>query len=179
MEELLEQIERALDANLYYLALMSTLVLPDIAGAISYSPKGSSDSEYYDRWFDKYVDDKSLTGEQSRLFRNKILHQGTSIIHGTTCFKEIAFIYTRMSTERQVIIHNSLDNLGGRGILYIDIHLFCDSVLRGVRKWLNEVKNTEQFQKNYSKFIKFHPNGSPEYTPNIPVIASAPLDSEP
>ncbi|MBO1061189.1 MAG: hypothetical protein HEQ14_09745 [Aphanizomenon flos-aquae CP01] len=179
MEELVKQIEKALDSNLYYLALISTLVLPDIAGAISYSPKGSSSEEFYIKWFDKYVDDKALTGKESYLFRHKIVHQGTSIVHGSSSFKKIAFVYTKTTTERQIFLHNILDDLGGRGILYVDINIFCDSVIRGIRKWLHEVENTEQFQKNYSKFIKFHPNGSREYTHNIPVIASAPLDSYP
>ena len=67
MEELVKQIEKALDCNLYYLALISTLVLPDIAGAISYSPKGSSSEEFYVKWFDKYVDDKALTGKDGFL----------------------------------------------------------------------------------------------------------------
>ena len=34
MRDLLEQIERGLDQNLYYLALFSALSLPDICGAV-------------------------------------------------------------------------------------------------------------------------------------------------
>ena len=45
MHDLLEQIEKALECNLYYLALQSTLALPDICGALE-SENMASDLEH-------------------------------------------------------------------------------------------------------------------------------------
>lgn len=172
MKEFLVQIETALNLNLYYLSLMSTLVIPDIAGAISYDEKGSSHEKHYIRWFDTYVDDKTLKAKECYLFRHKMIHQGTSIIPKSS-FKEIFFIYAK---DKEIHVHNVKSQMNGRDILCIDIDIFCKSVIKGAYQWLNEVENTEKFQKNYSKFIKFHPEGL--YPFGLPVIASVASDKD-
>ncbi|MBD2343937.1 hypothetical protein [Anabaena subtropica] len=178
MREFLIQIESALNLNFYYLALMSTLVVPDIAGAITYSSKGSSHEQHYCKWFNEYVHDKTITSQECYLFRHKILHQGTSVIPGTRSFKEIAFIYTNfLPKNKKIYIHNVANEMNRNKILYIDIDIFCNSVIKGAYEWLNEFENTEQFRKNYSKFIKFHPEGLYPYA-GLPVIASASSDED-
>lgn len=54
MRDLLEQIRKGLDVNLYYLALYVTLTLPDICAALE-SDNGRTDGEKYKKWFERYV----------------------------------------------------------------------------------------------------------------------------
>lgn len=54
MEDITDQINRALNANLYYLALFVSISLPDICGATE-SSDGKSTGAKYIAWFDKYV----------------------------------------------------------------------------------------------------------------------------
>ena len=53
MEELLIQIELALQYNLYYLALQSTLTLPDICSALI-DTKGETSGAKYASWCSKW-----------------------------------------------------------------------------------------------------------------------------
>ncbi|MDE2144999.1 MAG: hypothetical protein KGJ01_03500, partial [Patescibacteria group bacterium] len=54
MRDLLTQIGKGLDENLYFLSLFSTLAIPDLCGAIG-SENGKACAEKYKAWFDKHV----------------------------------------------------------------------------------------------------------------------------
>ena len=54
MELILKEIERALDAKLYYLALQASLTLPDICGALQ-SDNGKATGDKYIAWYDTYA----------------------------------------------------------------------------------------------------------------------------
>ena len=54
MNDFLEQILKALDCNLYYLALQSTLSLPDICSALI-SPNGMTSCSQYINWYNTYA----------------------------------------------------------------------------------------------------------------------------
>ncbi|EQD56665.1 hypothetical protein B1A_11430, partial [mine drainage metagenome] len=51
METILQEIERALDAHLYYLAVAMVLTLPDICAALA-SADGESSGQRYRDWYD-------------------------------------------------------------------------------------------------------------------------------
>ncbi len=80
MKNLLEQIKKGLNNNLYYLSLFAVLSIPDICGGID-SENGEADKNKYVQWFNKYVARKYtgfLDGEDSYYFRCSLLHQGSS-----------------------------------------------------------------------------------------------------
>ena len=52
---LLEQVEKSLRQKLYYVAIMTSLVIPDIGGAID-SENGKANRKKYVSWFDKLSD---------------------------------------------------------------------------------------------------------------------------
>lgn len=54
MRNVLDQIEQAVEGNLYYLALFVTLAIPDICGALD-SDDGRATGAKYVAWFDKHV----------------------------------------------------------------------------------------------------------------------------
>lgn len=86
MLDKINEIEIALENNLFQSALALTLTLPDICGLIEYPKKGVG--ERYISWFDNYVykyyykNDTSydgvyeFTGEVCYQLRNKFLHEG-------------------------------------------------------------------------------------------------------
>jgi len=54
MELLLEQIEKGLNANLYYLSLFVALCIPDICGALE-SQNGEAHRDKYLKWIEEYL----------------------------------------------------------------------------------------------------------------------------
>jgi hypothetical protein len=54
MEPILAEIEKALDAGLYYLAVMLAVAIPDICGALE-SKDGRSGPVQYKAWYDAHL----------------------------------------------------------------------------------------------------------------------------
>src|ERR1022692_3417221 len=77
MEAILTEIDRALDAGLYYLAIALSLTLPDICGALE-SPDGGATRERFTAWYDTYLAQtyQSLTAADCYSLRCGVIHQG-------------------------------------------------------------------------------------------------------
>lgn len=73
LELMFLEIERALDAGLFYLAVAMSLTLPDICAALE-SPNGEASGPKYKAWFNanlaRYFPDPSLRAERTTLRRN-------------------------------------------------------------------------------------------------------------
>ena len=90
MLELIDDVNRALDAECYFAALSLVLTFPDICGKAKY-PKEKMSSKRYKDWYDEYVGKYEqcpcefcrkqpmpyLSGEVVYNLRNSLLHQGT------------------------------------------------------------------------------------------------------
>lgn len=164
MRDFLTQIQKGLDSNLYFLALFSVLSIPDICGAMS-SEDGEAKPDRYKKWFDDYVAVKYngfVTGEDCYFFRCSLLHQGSSQ-HPKGNYKRVIFIEPSATTN---ILHNNILN----DALNIDVKIFCNDIVSGVEKWLDENENTDLYKRNYDKFMRRYPNGLPPYIVGVSVI---------
>ena len=163
MEDFLQQIEKALDFNLYYIALQSTLTLPDICGALE-SQNGESTKSKYFTWFNKYFKgDVWLTDKDCYFFRCANVHQAKTI-HKNSKYSRILFIEPQTVP---ITMHNCIIE----DALCIDVNIFCRDMISSVRDWLNIIKNDTTFQNNYATFIKRYPNGISPYISGAPVIS--------
>lgn len=165
MRDFLEQIHVALAHDLHYLALFTSLAIPDICGAIE-SNSGTASSRKYIHWFNEYVSDKYLpflTGEDCYYFRCSALHQGSSQ-HPKSSYSRVVFLEPSATTN---VFHRNILN----DALNLDVRLFCLDMLDGAKKWLQEHEGTELYEKNYSKFLKRYPNGLAPYIVGTPVIS--------
>jgi len=164
MQEILDQIQQGLEMNLYYLTLFVALSLPDICGAIN-SKDGEASGNQYISWFDKYIAPKYnnfLTGSDCYRFRCSLLHQG-STQHPKSSYSKILFIEPFATTN---IFHNNVFN----DALNIDVKIFCNDMIEGVKKWLSNVETTDLYKTNYEKFVKRYPKGLAPYIVGVPVI---------
>jgi len=164
MQNLLNQIQKGLEVNLYYLSLFVALSLPDICGAID-SKDGNATSEKYIKWFDRYVAPKYsgfLKGEDCYRFRCSLLHQGSSQ-HPKSTYSRVLFVEPTATTN---VFHNNVMNAA----LNIDVRIFCSDMIEGTKKWLQKVEKTDLYKENYNKFMKRYPNGLAPYIVGVPVI---------
>ena len=183
MYDLIDQLERSLDTDLYYLSLFAALAIPDIAGALN-SSDGTANGQRYRDWYNKWILPKKqerkyaffpdnlkvkvpipqsyFDGDTCYYFRCSILHQGTSQ-HPNSAYSRIIFIEpgTTKST-----IHDSIIN----DTLCMDLIFFCEEIIGGVKNWLSHVKGTQPFENNYANSLKRYPNGLSSYITGVPVI---------
>lgn len=164
MEDFLQQIEKALSYNLYYIALQSTLTLPDICGALQSTDGTATKAKYVD-WYNTYFLKKTfLSADDCYYFRCSNIHQGKTV-HKNSTYSRILFV--EPSEKNSIVLNNNIIN----GALNIDVNIFCTDMIASVRNWLTLVKNDETFQENYSSFIKRYPNGLPPYIVGVPIIS--------
>lgn len=165
MKDFLNQIQRALSLNLYYMALFASLAIPDICGAIG-SINGEAHRSKYIKWFNTYVAHKYmeiLTGENCWYFRCSMLHQGSSQ-HPKSTYSRFLFVEPSVTTN---IIHcGILDDA-----LCIDVRIFCMDIISGALVWLQQYEGTELYKRNYNKFMRRYPNGLSPYIGGVPVIS--------
>lgn len=166
MEDLLLQIKTATDNNLYYLALLTTLALPDICSSLESADGKTSGAQYKD-WYNKYAFGKcstELDGHNCYKFRCSTLHDGHTQDDGLK-YSRILFIEPS-STYGSVVHDNILE-----GALNIDLKTFCYAMIDAVHKWLLDVKDNPNFITNYSKFMKRYPTGLSPYIGGVPIIS--------
>jgi hypothetical protein len=77
MQAITDEIEKALAAGVYYLALMTALSLPDVCAALE-SPNGATNGAKYKAWYGVWMAPSypEMTAEDIYGLRCGIVHQG-------------------------------------------------------------------------------------------------------
>lgn len=162
MQDIVEAIRKSLKEGNYYSALFLTITLPSICGALE-SNNGQDTKTKYIRWYDHYIDDLMLKGEDCYALRCSLLHQGKTT-HTGSSFSRILFTYPNQS--RSIFHNNSIE-----GALNLDIPLFCKRVLKAVERWQTEIENTTNYKRNIANAIRIYPNGLAPFIVGIPLIS--------
>lgn len=162
MELMLKDIEQALNAELYFIALQSSLTLPDICASLV-STDDKNKRQKYVKWYDDNVQKLHptyLDGEECWKYRCSCVHEGGS---KTKNYSRVIFLAPGQS---QIRMHN---NIIGDAI-NIDLKTFCLDMIDAVRVWEASAKETDIFKKNYPRLMRVYPEGFPPYIVGIPVI---------
>lgn len=166
MEELLNQIKKALDNKLYLVALQSTLTLPDICAGLSIEDNETHRSDYIKWYEENIVNKQNLTGEDCYYFRCAMLHEG-KMQHKDIKLSRIIFL---VPNSNCTFIGNIFD-INGEKALNIDLPTFCNEMLECVLNWWQKNKEIDIVKKNYEKIVKYYPNGLSPFIGGISIIA--------
>jgi hypothetical protein len=125
MLQLIDDVNKALDAECYYSALTLVLTFPDICGKAEYPQERSTAKRYID-WYDKHIGKYEqcpceqyqnmpmpyLSGEVVYSLRNSLLHQGTPNIdvhlkddnNKIDCFELISKVITALINWNSILL---------------------------------------------------------------------------
>src|ERR1700722_11103901 len=78
VEALLQEIEKAIKAELFYLALLLTLTLPDICAALERAD-GRTSGPLYKKWYKANMADGGLSPDEAYELRCTVAHQSSAI----------------------------------------------------------------------------------------------------
>jgi hypothetical protein len=116
LNAILREIERALDAKLYYVAIAVALSVPDICACLECDPDKPiwSTVEKYSRWCDANLKFKNLDGADLARLRGGVLHQG-HFGHPKSKFDRVIFIgpESRIKTHDVIMTVSDDVSLGG------------------------------------------------------------------
>jgi hypothetical protein len=163
MDELFAQIRAASTAGLYYLALVGTLVLPDICGALD-SDDGRASGAKYRSWIEKNVPQQAENAGLIYGLRCSLLHQGRAMPRGGPF--RIAF----MAPTAGIQLHGIVTSVDDDEVGWLSIPDFVEEIAAGAEQWLARVGNTKRVQTNLTNFARLRPEG---LLPHVagPVIA--------
>lgn len=184
LEAILGEIQKALDAKLYYLAIAVALSVPDVCACLECEPgKVWSTEGRYVAWCTANLSGKfdNLDGTDLFRIRGGILHQG-HFQHPKSKFDRVMFI----GPESQIKIHDvvvsvepgvmfggiSAEQLGVAGaVLQLDVMRFCNVLMDAARRWVIARSSDENVQLNLPRLVRYRPNGLPPWSVGVPTIA--------
>lgn len=174
MKLILEEIKRALDARLFYLAVSTAIALPDICAALE-QPDGRTTSHLYKKFYDTWLrapNYLNLPSDDMYLLRCGIIHQG---IAGHEDMRPTRVIFT-VPNPPEIAAPFAAHNftIAGRNIpphFCLDAVRFCEGMIIGISKWYEAKKDDPFVASNISNLVQYRPNGLPPYIAGFPVIA--------
>lgn len=148
MIQFIDALERCIDSQNWYGALIVALTLPDICARID-QPTENSSQRRYAAWFDAFAGDsyrvKSWNGGPEKTFlsgndcyalRCALLHEGADNITRQRA-REALERFQFLVPPRGTILHNNLVNTK----LQLQVEVFSDDIRRAVITWLEATKS--------------------------------------
>lgn len=161
---LINDIQKAMDASAYCIALMGALTLPDICSAME-CPDGLSSAERYENWFNIRVARHypgELNGKQCYAYWCRMFHPSAARAEERQGAERHAFVVPG-STEINTVFR-------ANRVVYLDLGVFCRQVGDAANSWLKAVKWTEPFETNCARILTIHPMGIPGSVVRWPMI---------
>lgn len=164
LDLLLIQIDGAVSAGLYVLAMMAAVTVPDICSALR-SQNGQTSARQYRKWYDDYAARHfagmvSLSANTCYQLRCRLLHEGTQqnlVGHQT----RVLFLPTTGIT---------MDMCQADDALIVDVPRFCSRIRLAAEEWEMAEGNSTQVLSNAAKLVRVHPNGIPPFIVGAPVV---------
>ena len=171
------QIAASLTQRSYLLALLGTLCVPDMAGAIS-SDQGVASRQAYIDWYERWVRQvyvaqvrrtfewqgsaipatlaNPFTGAMCYAYRCAMLHQGRSDPENLG-YSQVLFLEPD-APNNGLHMHN-LGTPEVPGPLILNLVRFCTDMLDGLRTWQETSMGTEPYERNMAKTLQRDQDG--------------------
>lgn len=156
METILQEMNNAVAAGLFYMAILAALAVPDICAALE-SPSGRTSGEQYKAWCDQWLLPAYplLTAADLWAMRCGVVHQGRSE-HPNSQYSRV--IFTAPTPNRMTFHNNTVGDA-----LNLDISTFCWDVTQAAVAWLNAHQGDPAVQANWPRLMRFYPQGIGEW----------------
>jgi hypothetical protein len=163
MEVITKEIEQALTAGLYYLAIVTVLSLPDVCAALE-SQNGESSGAKYKAWYDTWMAVRypEITGQDLYSLRCGVLHQGR-LGHSKMQYSRVLFT---VPNPQKNLYHRNIAN----DALNLDALQFCRDMIECVSAWYAAKQGDPNVQANLPRLVQFRANGLAPYMPGVALI---------
>lgn len=161
----MEEIQLAIDAQLWRLALFGVMTLPDIAAALG-SADGNTNGARYRAWWTANVPQQRqryLPAAEAWKLRCSMLHQASGLQQEQTDRRVVFILDGPVTTDGRA---------DGPGSLVIaDLARFTKDVLGATRSWLRAAENNANYQRNVDRLVQVRPEGFPPVLGGMTVLA--------
>ena len=170
LEYVMQDIERAHKAQLYYVAVAVALSIPDICSALESDPANPyTTPKSYVHWFDENVAGSFslLDGLSCYRLRCGVLHQGKGQ-HSKMEYDRVLFVPPGAMTITEGLSANN----GGRAerVLMLGTSTFCTKMIEAGRTWYDRNRSSSNVQANMPNVVRYRPEGFAPHIVGFPVI---------
>jgi hypothetical protein len=168
IDEICEEIARAIDAKLYYLALAVTLSLPNICASLLCDPSKTirTTNSEFKQWVRDNLKSLGLTEDEFYGLRCGVLHSGR--MEATSIpYRSIAFT---LPHPNNIVIGRSETHNNGVIDITFDLRQFSETVIAAAKAWLELHKHEPNVAANLPFVVRYRREGSFSVR-GLPVIA--------
>jgi hypothetical protein len=168
----INDIYRAIEAQLYYPALLVTLTLPEICSALALSREVFVKEKHYINFLEEYADLEKLGMDSVDCYRLRggVVHRANFAGHAK--FDASHVLFTLPISKNS--IHGISLEVEGLVAANFDLVMFCKEMIAAANKWHEKNKDSDQVKSNLQNLIRFCPKGVAPFSVGNPVVASGP-----
>jgi hypothetical protein len=169
---ILGDIQRTIQARLYYPALLVTLTIPEICSALLLDNQVLVKNKHYISFLDKYSSEKELGlgAVDCYRLRGGVVHRGNMVGHPKFDATHVVFTLP----ESRVRVQGVTLAPGASRVVMLDLLRFCQAMDTAARRWFDDNKANPKAVENMQNLIRYIPNATIPFIGNIPVVASGP-----
>lgn len=170
LEMIAHDVQRAIEARIYYPALLVTLTIPEICMGLMLSRSHFVKQKHYIEFVNTYTtpQELGLDGASCYQLRGGIVHRAD--LRGHPFFEHTHVIFT--TPETGAAIHGLSLVSGEKNAAVFDAVTFSQAMLAAMRRWYMENGTRPQVMENLKSIIRTHPNGLAPFIRSGPVVAS-------
>jgi hypothetical protein len=164
VEALLQEIEKAIEADLNYLALLLTLTLPDICAALE-SADARSTKILYKKWYKQniFAVIGGMSPDEAYELRCTVVHQSTGLASSARTYSRVVFTMRKGQYR--------IDSMVLQDALTFDLELFCRRWIKATRDWVDSTRTDPIVLANLPNLLQVRPFGLAPYVVGMPIIA--------
>jgi hypothetical protein len=147
VRDFVDQIDRAADAGLWYLAIVAAMAIPDMCGALGNKKGGKATADLYELWWNENLDQEyvsRVSGLEAWRIRCSLLHQGRLDPNPKKAPPVIFQEPDGQSRWRFNRVNDAWQIHAGE---------FVRAMTDACRKWLDTVQHEPYFQTNEARFM--------------------------
>ena len=166
------EIEQALAANLYYLAIAVTVSIPDICATLE--GKAPTDWNTYKTWFRENAGDRFTNFGEDECYelRCGVVHNA-KLMGGKVKRSKYDRIILTPPNSLALIHDGVMSNIGGltETVLCMDVTMLCEAMIAAARAWERANERNETVSNNMANVVRLRPEGLDPYIVGIGVIS--------
>ena|GEM_PF-2515864 len=167
---LFDEIENALNANLYLSALFMTLTIPDICSSLEVNNPDQNVGARYKQWCHDNLDLSKfslISIDDIYYMRCKALHNGQA----QDIQKSSISQYVLVCENNCITMVNCSIKLNNHSVYVYSAKEFCLEIIKSGRKWSEKNRNDPVISVRMEKLLRYHMNGLSPLISGVPVIA--------
>jgi hypothetical protein len=157
LASVLVDIQRCVEARLFYPALLIALTVPEICSGLALEKSVNVRQVHYVDFLTKYTDPEELglSGVNCYRLRGGVVHRADMAGHPHFNWTHVLFSLP----DSPCATHGPTLEVGNKRALTLDVSIFCGVMIKAAESWYEDHKNDLVVVANMADLIRHCPNG--------------------